>query len=268
MSKSNVISEESFIEKLNTIYEYVVNKKQIKKNSIASEHKHSQSETEHSLIGVTQSNKKKPKAYEHFTKVLIPVMKKYINGIGQEETTQKKKTQDLINEVLLEFENEKQNISKTEKEKRKTLPAKDSMIGREYTKSPRIKKLFEKVFDKTVIQKKKEQENRGMFTQIVEGLCSASKEEKKELKKKISEGSEKEDQKQNQNEILNLSNVSNISFPDNNNNNFDLVLTPRNFLKPELENLTKEITFNISTEKEPNEYKFVPFWKGSFRNNK
>ena len=256
MSKSNVISEESFIEKLNTIYEYVVNKKQIKKNSIASEHKHSQSETEHSLIGVTQSNKKKPKAYEHFTKVLIPVMKKYINGIGQEESTQKKKTQDLINEVLLEFENEKQNISKTEKEKRKTLPAKESMIGREYTKSPRIKKLIEKVIDKTVIQNNKEQENKGMLTQIVEGLCNASKEEKKELKKKISEKSEKEDQ----NEILNLSNVSNISFPDN-NNNFDLVLTPRNFLKPELENLTKEITVNISSEKEPNEYKFVPFYK-------
>ena len=220
---------DDLLDKINVIYDYVVSQK----GFCNSEQKHSASETEPSVS--VNNEKKRPSAYEKFKQILKPIIKKIIDE--HEGEHKRKSAQDLISEVLEEFQTEKNNSKNEDTNKEKKRSA---------NKTPKIKSVFERVLGKTFGDRKPKKE--GTFSMMIGDLYKMKFEEKVN---DISQPST----------TISKAPLQELTEPINNNSN--IILTPRNFLKPELEQISKGITFNISKEEnnEQDEFEMKPFYK-------
>ena len=220
---------DDLLDKINVIYDYVVSQK----GFCNSEQKHSASETEPSVS--VKNEKKRPSTYEKFKQLLKPIIQKIINE--HEGEHKKKSAHDLISEVLEEFQTEKNNNKNEDSNKEKKRNA---------NKTPKIKSVFERVLGKTLGERKPKKE--GTLSMMIGDLY------KMKFEEKVNDSSQPST-------TISKAPLQDLIEPTNNNSN--VILTPRNFLKPELEQISKGITFNISKEEnnEQDEFEMKPFYK-------
>ena len=196
-----IIKDYSLLEKINIIYDYVISR------GYKTNDKHYSSETEPS-VSIKPEHLKRKEAYDKFKESLKPFVTTFIDNVSNPK--KKKSANDLINEVLQEFNEEKKN-----KMIKKEVP----ITIKETTqtnKTPRIKKLFEKVLGVNIEKKRNTSISKtGKFTRLIGDLFKMNEEEQRQENKDIS--------------------AREINFSDNTEEDKKeenkMILTPRNYLK-------------------------------------
>ena len=225
-----IIKDYSLLEKINIIYDYVISR------GYKTNDKHYSSETEPS-VSIKPEHLKRKEAYDKFKESLKPFVTTFIDNVSNPK--KKKSANDLINEVLQEFNEEKKN-----KMIKKEVP----ITIKETTqtnKTPRIKKLFEKVLGVNIEKKKNTSISKtGKFTRLIGDLFKMNEEEQRQENKDIS--------------------AREINFSDNTEEDKKeenkMILTPRNYLKQELEEQTKGFSFHIAEDNQKETFEFKPYY--------
>ena len=284
-SKSNCkqfLEDKTLIDKINRICEFVErygNQISIDESDNNNIKKQLHSELVQGL-SVKTKEKNKELTYEKFKQMCKPFLKKFLKngelGINIAKEGKKQQRSALVAEVLEEFEKEK-------KEKKSKPPSvscpkptlQTPAINPELLASPpqppkkvpKIKALFSKVLG---INKENEIKSKSLFEQITYELLNAGRKKSDgQIKMKTTQQNINENNVIFDNSTINNSVSSPLNSPkvviqipnpigQNQSENF---ASERNLLKPELEQLTKDISFNIEYENHDEAYEFKPFYR-------
>ena len=286
------LEDSSLIDKINRICEFVEkfgDKLPLlddKKNDSLKNRKLSQSTTDQSSSTKIQRKQKRQFSYETFKQMCKPFFLKFFqNGqlithsgslLTSNNLQSKSKRTALIAEVLEEYGKEQQNEKKAHKQtsvscpktKLDTPPINFNPIASppQAKKPPKIKELFSKVIN---LNKPKEQPQ-GIFAQLASELMGTTYEMKQDqFKMKPNKGVVSNNVVFDNSIINNESSISQsprVVLPIPNSiaqtqSEGGTDSSTKNYLKPELEEITKGINFNIEYENNDEVYEFKPFYR-------